>query len=210
MILQAFPSGPIETNAYVVACEHSKQAAIVDPAPGSFQEIAYFIKQNQLLPQVILLTHSHWDHFADAAKVKRQFQIPVWVHALDAANVESPGSDGVPCWISIEAVKVDHFVQEGEHFKVGDLEFLVISTPGHTPGGVCYYIKQANVLLSGDTLFKGSIGRLDLTTGQPELMWGSLEKLACLPKETVVHSGHGPRTTIGREKWLANAKVMFG
>lgn len=210
MIIQAFPSGPLETNAYVIACEATKKAAIIDPAPGSFDSISAYIKHNQLIPQLVLLTHSHWDHTADASKCKKAFNIPLWVHAADAKNVETPGSDELPCWMIIEGVKVEHFVEENERFNVGDLDIKVIFTPGHTPGCVCYYIQQANTLFSGDTLFKGSIGRLDLPTGRPELMWESLEKLAQLPKETVVYSGHGSRTTIGKEKWLANAKEIFG
>lgn len=212
MIIQTFPSGPYATNAYVVACEKTKKAVIIDPSPGSFKELSSFIAQNNLIPEKILLTHSHWDHIADVAKCKHAYKIPVWVHALDKPNMEVPGSDRVPGvrGIEIEGVPVEHTVADQERFFVGDIEFVTLFTPGHTPGGVCYYAPQSQVLLSGDTLFRGSIGRVDLPTGQPALMWPSLKKLAALPIETVVYPGHGPHTTIGRESWLANAEQRFG
>lgn len=210
MIIQTFPSGPYATNAYVVACEKTKVAVIVDPSPGSFEALSAFIKQNHLVPEKILLTHSHWDHIADVAKCKRAYAIPVWVHALDKQNMEIPGSDRLSGSQGIEGVPVEHLVNDGERFFVGEIEFTTIFTPGHTPGGVCYYAPQAQVLLSGDTLFRGSIGRVDLPTGEAALMWPSLQKLAALPKDTLVYPGHGPSTTIGRESWLANAEQHFG
>lgn len=210
MIIRIFPSGPYETNAYVVACEMTKRAAIVDPSPGSFEALSAFIAENQLTPEKILLTHSHWDHIADVAKCKRAYAIPVWVHALDKQNMETPGSDRLPGSRGIEGVTVDHLVEDEERFFVGEIEFVTIFTPGHTPGGVCYYAPQAQILLSGDTFFRGTIGRVDLPTGNPELMWPSLKKLANLPKETVVYPGHGPHTTIGKEHWLPNAEQLFG
>lgn len=210
MIIQTFPSGPYATNAYVVACEKTKKAVIVDPSPGSFEAVWAYIAQKQLIPDKILLTHSHWDHIADVAKCKRAYGIPVWVHALDKQNMETPGSDRLSGSQGIEGVQVEHSVEDGERFFVGELEFTTIHTPGHTPGGVCYYLPQAKILLSGDTLFRGSIGRVDLPTGEAALMWLSLKKLAALPKETVVYPGHGPQTTIGKESWLAYAEEHFG
>lgn len=210
MILIAFPSGPIKTNAYLIYCQKTKQAAIVDPAPDSFDKISSYIAKHQLLPKLILLTHSHWDHIGDVAKFKTAYSLPVWAHALDLPNVETPGIDQVPCWIQITGAAVDHTVQDDEHFFLGEAQLVALWTPGHTPGGVCYYCPEAGLLLSGDTIFRGTIGRLDLATGQPEKMWGSLEKLARLPKETKVYPGHGPSTTIGREAWLTHPEDIFG
>ena len=126
--------------------------------------------------------------------------------------METPGSDRVPGMrgIEIEGVSVEHLIEDGERLFVGEIEFITLFTPGHTPGGVCYYAPHSQILLSGDTLFRGSIGRVDLPTGGATLMWLSLQKLAALPKETVVYPGHGPHTTIGRENWLANAQQHFG
>jgi hydroxyacylglutathione hydrolase len=210
MKIQVFACGPFETNAYILACSKTNQAVIVDPAPNSFNLIKTHLTENQLIPQKILLTHSHWDHIADVAALKKHYQIPVYVHSLDAPNLEKPGSDSLPCWISIEGVKPDGFLEENEQVNFGDLRFVVMHTPGHSPGSLCLYSKENNVLISGDTLFKGTIGNISFPTSQPDLMWISLKKLAKLPPQTKIYPGHGPTTTIEKETWLANAQEIFG
>lgn len=210
MIFHAFPSGPFQTNAYVVACKKTKKAAIVDPSPKSFKKLVAYLEEHHLVPEKILLTHSHWDHIGDAALCQCELGIPIWVHELDRANLEQPGSDGLPMWVTIEPAVANHLLKDGEKFHIGDSEFVTIHTPGHTPGGVCFYSPSAKSLLSGDTLFQGSIGTLSLPTAQPDLMWPSLEKLANLPADTVVYPGHGSKTTIGEEDWLPRAKEIFG
>lgn len=210
MIIQTFPSGPFETNAYIAACPTSRQAVIIDPAAGSFSSIANYISKHSLKPIAIWLTHSHWDHIVDTAAVKAKYGVPVFIHALDTGNLENPGSDRLPCWVVIEGVVPDGNFAEGDHLKVGDLDFQVIHTPGHTPGGVCFYCPSEKVLISGDTLFKGSIGNLSFPTARPDLMWPSLDKLARLPPDTRVFPGHGPATTIQAESWLPRAREIFG
>lgn len=210
MIIQVLPSGPLATNAYVVACPETRQAAIIDPAPESFEMICDYLAEYQYVPVKLLLTHSHWDHIADVKMVKEKYHLPVYIHSNDASNLIKPGSDGIPCWISIDGVKPDHLIAEGDVIEVGDLSFRVIHTPGHTPGGVCFYNKTQGVLISGDTLFQGSIGNISLPTSNPKLMWESMKKLAKLPPETRVFPGHGPSTTIGDEEWLPNAEQFFG
>ena len=132
------------------------------------------------------------------------------MHPLDAANLQEPGSDRLPSWLNIEGVKPDGFLNEGDVVAVGNMQFHVIHTPGHSPGGICLYCKEQDVLFSGDTLFRGSIGNLSLPTSQPKLMWNSLDKLAKLPPSTKVYPGHGPATTIGKESWLPEAQQRFG
>lgn len=212
MIIQTFPSGPFETNAIIVACQATKIGVIIDPAPESSQKIADFLAKNNLHPEKILITHSHWDHIADIAilQSKFDFHIPVLIHEEDAGNLQNPGTDGLPCWVDFEGVKADGFLTDGEIIKIGELSFEVIHTPGHSPGGVCFYNKDRGVLIAGDTLFKGSIGNLSFPTARPKLMWSSLKRLALLPPETAVYPGHGPRTTIGEERWLVNAEMIFG
>lgn len=209
MFIFKFPFGPFETNAILVGCEKTLKAAIVDPSPGSGNAILQKVKEHGLTVEKVLLTHSHWDHFADAFSLKEKTGAPLYVHPLDAKNIELPGSDGIPLFIPIAAVKADHFLNEGDVITVGSLNFEVIHSPGHSPGSVCYYMREKKVLLSGDTLFQGSIGNLSLPTGQPELMWRSLDKLAKLPAETRVIPGHGADTTIGKEHWLSRAKQIF-
>ncbi len=210
MNIQVFPSGPFETNAYVVSCSVTQQAAIIDPAPGSASAINTYLSEHHLIPAKILVTHTHWDHIADTSKFKNKYHIPVYVHAFDAHNLENPGSDGLPCWISIEGVVAEHLIKESEKIPVGNLIFEVIETPGHTPGGVCFYERNEKVLFSGDTLFKSTIGNLSFPTARPHLMWSSLAKLAKLPPDTRVFPGHGPETTIGAEHWLERAEDLFG
>jgi hydroxyacylglutathione hydrolase len=209
-LIEVFPSGPLDTNAYVVCCPQTLQAGIIDPAPQSADAIIEYLKQNQCVPKKILLTHSHWDHIADTAMLKKTFNIPVGIHPLDRSNLENPGSDRLPFRLSIESVRPDFLMVEGDLIDIGNLQFEVIHTPGHTPGGICLYCKEMQILFSGDTLFQGTIGKLTLPTGQPELMWNSLDKLSKLPKETQVLPGHGPSTTIGKESWLKEARNYFG
>ena len=210
MIVVPFPSGPLQTNAYIVACSLTRQCAIVDPAPQSASTLIHYISQHQLHPTKILLTHTHWDHIADVAKMIDEYAIPVSVHADDAPNLEKPGSDGLPNFFPLKGIKPDVLLHGGEIIDVGQLHFEVINTPGHTPGGVCFYEKQQGVLLSGDTLFKGTIGNISFSTGEADRMWKSLDRLAKLPPETLVYPGHGPNTTIGTENWLPRAKQIFG
>lgn len=210
MIVKNFPSGPFETNAYVIACNKSRFAVAIDPAPESLEKIIGFLAQEKLKLVGIWLTHSHWDHIADVANLKAKFNVPISIHSLDAPNLEKPGSDGLPCWIDFEGVLPDVLLKDGDLCEVGHLRFKVIHTPGHTPGGVCFYSQAEKTLISGDTLFQGSIGNLSFPTSQPKLMWQSLDKLAKLPPETKVYPGHGPSTTIGAETWLPIAKQVFG
>jgi len=209
MSLAVFPSGPFSTNAYVFACPETLKACIVDPAPESREPLIAYIENNHLKPEKLLLTHSHWDHIADAAPLIQRYHLKTSIHALDAPNLEAPGSDGLPCWIDIEGVKPDQLLNEGDKIQIGNQVLEVIHTPGHTPGGVCFYSPSLKLLLSGDTLFHGTIGNLSFPTARPNLMWQSLKKLAKLPPDTRVFPGHGEATTIGNESWLSRAEELF-
>ena len=208
MIIEIFPSGPFATNAFLIGS--NGQAVIIDPAPESAPELIDAISRNGLTVQAIWLTHTHFDHIVDCKKLKDHYQVPVLVHALDAPNLREPGSDGLPMPFPFEGVDPDRLIEEGDILTVGHLFFRVIHTPGHTPGGVCLYDEKEKILISGDTLFKGSIGNLSLPTAEPEQMWSSLDKLAQLPPETRVYPGHGPATSIGAENWLPRAREIFG
>ncbi len=209
MIIFKFPFGPLETNAILIGCTETKKGAVIDPSFGSASSIVQKAAEYQLEIEKILLTHSHWDHFADAHGLKCKTQAPIYIHPLDAKNLEQPGSDGIPIFFPIHPVNPDHFLNEGDILSVGRLQLEVIHSPGHSPGSVCFYLREQKILLSGDTLFQGSIGNLNLPTAQPSQMWNSLNKLAQLPPETHVIPGHGGDTTIGRETWLSRAKEIF-
>ncbi len=210
MLLELFESGPVATNAIVLACSQTSAACIIDPAYESFQSIPSYIEKHSLNVTTIILTHSHWDHLADLSKFKEKYNVPIQVHPADLNNVIKPGADGLPLLFPIPGVQVDSFFNEGDTLSIGNLKLQVIHTPGHTPGGVCFYIPEHQTLISGDTLFQGSIGNLSFPTADPEAMWVSLDKLAKLPPATKVYPGHGPSTTIAAESWLANAKQIFG
>lgn len=210
MIIQSFCCGPFETNAYIVACEKSREAAVIDPAPESCKLLHDYIIAHKLNPTKILLTHTHLDHIADVVPFRHLHPVTVYVHPEDAQNLISPGSDGLPNWFQCEGTKPDVLYREGDHVSVGELSFQVIHTPGHCPGSICLYEPTQGVLFSGDTLFHESIGTFAVPTAQPERMWPSLDRLAKLPPETHVYPGHGPFTTIGAESWLPKARQIFG
>ena len=209
MILHKRSFGPLETNAILIGCSETKRAAIIDPAAGSADFFLKEIQKNGLILDKILLTHSHWDHIADVHALKTKTKAPVYIHPLDEKNLESPGVDKIPLFIAVQGCKADHFLQDGELLDVGHLQIRVIHTPGHSPGGVCFYLPSQHLLFSGDTLFQGTIGNLQLPTACASSMWPSLKKLAALPPETRVIPGHGGETTIGRENWLKNAQDIF-
>jgi glyoxylase-like metal-dependent hydrolase (beta-lactamase superfamily II) len=205
-----FPSGPFATNAYLLYCPRTRHAAIIDPSPGSAKALEEAIAANQLAPKAIWLTHSHWDHIADAAVLHQKYGIEIAAHAEDAPNMENPGSDRLRLLIDVAGAPVAHLLKDEEELALGDLKVLVIHTPGHTPGGVCYFLAREKLLFSGDTLFQGTIGNLSLPTARPSLMWQSCAKLAKLPLDTFVLPGHGTPTTIGQEaELLARAKDLF-
>lgn len=210
MLIIPFPSGPVATNTYIIVCPATHVAAVVDPAQNSTPKVLKYLTDNQLHADKILLTHSHWDHIADTAILKKSLNVPVYIHSLDAPNLENPGADLLRSPFTIEGVKPDYLLKDNEIIKVGEVEFQVIHTPGHTEGGVCFYSPEKAILISGDTLFKGSMGRIDFPLSNADDMWESLIKLSKLPKETTVYPGHGGSTTIGQESWMTQAKDIFG
>ena len=206
MILECFPCGPIETNAYIVVCEKTNKALIVDAPQG----IAAIVAKKDYLFDKIILTHSHWDHVLDLAALKNLLHVPIYVHESDAENIKHPGADGLGRHIKWEGVTPDGYLKDGDTVTVGEIVLQVIHTPGHSPGGICLYIEKEKVLLSGDTLFAGCMGRVDLPTSDPHLMLESLKKLAKLPSDTKVYPGHAEATTIGSENWIRDAEKKFG
>ncbi len=180
---------------------------VIDAPKGALPHILK--NKDGLELEKLVLTHSHWDHILDASKIAQEFKIPIWMHKKDSRNATEPGSDRLPIMDRWQSFTADHFVEDGEIFTLGELSIKVIHTPGHSLGGICLYIAQKNTLFSGDTLFAGCMGRVDLPTSDPELMWKSLKILALLPKETKVFPGHGDSTTIGEEDWLDNARERF-
>ncbi|MGD2169208.1 MAG: MBL fold metallo-hydrolase [Chlamydiota bacterium] len=205
MILEVFKTGPLDTNALVIACKETGIAAIFDAPFGSCEAIIDFCKRKSLKVQALYLTHSHWDHIGNCHLLKKSLQVPIYVHEKDAENLTNPGVDGVPMIAPVQGMTPDGFLQDGEKISIGNLSFIVLHTPGHSPGSVCFYEKNQKVVISGDTLFKGSFGSVAFPSSNRFDMIESLKKLAKLPENTKVYPGHGEPTLIGKEKWLADA-----
>lgn len=203
MIIETLVAGPFETNAYLVGCEEEREAIVIDPGYGSAEHLTSIAHRNGLTIKAIFLTHSHFDHIADVKVLKETLNIPVYVAKEDALNLERPGSDGLPNVFALESVVADYLLNTDESYSVGSYSFVVLPTPGHSPGSVCFYFEKESVLFSGDTLFQGSYGNVSFPTSDVTEMGVSLKKLAKLPEETVVYPGHGDKTTVGREKgWI--------
>ncbi len=205
MIVECVTSGLLKTNAYLVWCKETKKAIIIDPAQGSKNKLISLIEENDLKIKGIYLTHSHFDHFADAAKLKRHLQCPLFVHELDKQNLKHPGSDGILNIIDVEPVKEDGYLTDGQIIKVGMVQFRVIHTPGHSPGCICFYFEKERALFSGDTLFKQTHGNVTFQTSSEKDMYESLSKLIKLSDNVKVYPGHMETTTIGEEKeWITS------
>lgn len=202
MFILPFVCPPIETNAYLIACDSTRHAAIVDPGFGSFDSVKHFCEEQNYQLKMVLCTHSHWDHIAEVFRFHNELRLPVYVHADDAFNLIQPGRDGLPMPFSIQGCQPTHTMVDGEEITLGHLSCKVLHTPGHSIGSVCFYFAQEAVLLSGDTLFKGTMGKTSFPTSSPEEMAHSLALLAQLPSATKVYPGHGPQTTIGAESWI--------
>jgi len=194
------PNGMFAENCFLVIDELTHQCAIVDPGQEAGL-ILHKIEQAAAQPVAIWLTHAHVDHVLGVAEVARQTGAIVWLHPADR-----PLYDGVAeqaAWFGLAAPEEqpapDRDLVASEQLKVGGLSFDVRHAPGHSPGSVCFV--GHGVVFSGDVLFAGSIGRTDLPGGDFETLIASIEReLLPLPDDTIVYSGHGPETTIGRER----------
>ena len=182
--------GSFEVNCTILAVEG--KAWIVDPGSEATR-IAALVAKAGLEPGGVLLTHAHFDHIGALPELQRRWpSLPVYVHPADAQVISHPFNQFPPDY---PAVPMPENVRPASENPVAE----VIETPGHTPGGVCYYVKSEGLLLSGDTLFAGSAGRTDFPGGSMPTLMASLAKLKALPSETRVIPGHGPATTIGAE-----------
>jgi len=199
MIIKKLAVGPIQANCFIVGCEETRQAAVIDPGDEA-DRILLTLAEAKLTVVQIVNTHDHFDHVGANRRMKQATGAPILIHALDAPMLGMLSRSAAAWGMSAEdSPPPDRTVDEGDHIPVGTLTFQVIHTPGHTPGGVSLLCDR--VLFVGDTLFAGSVGRTDFPGGSFDALKASIRnKLFTLPAEVKVYTGHGPETTIGAEK----------
>jgi hydroxyacylglutathione hydrolase len=200
----AFTFNPFQENTYLIVNDQ-KECWIVDPGMyGADEERALidYIESNGLKPQQIINTHAHIDHILGIDALKQKYNILFGMHTMEQPVLGNATGAAMLFGLKMGAAPVpDFFIMENENLKLGDAALEVRFTPGHSPGSIVFYHKEGNWLIGGDVLFNGSIGRTDLPGGNQETLFKSIrEQLYTLPSETIVYSGHGPETTICREK----------
>jgi hydroxyacylglutathione hydrolase len=200
MKIVAIPNGMFAENCYLVLDEQARECAIVDPGEEAGL-ILHKVKETGARPAGIWLTHAHVDHVVGVPRIVAETGAPVWLHPADRALYDAVPEQAAWFGLAIPAPlpAPDHELAHGDRLKVGSVSFEVRYAPGHSPGSVCFV--GPGLAITGDVLFAGSIGRTDLPGGDFETLIASIEReLLPLSDDTIVYSGHGPETTIGRER----------
>jgi hydroxyacylglutathione hydrolase len=206
MLVKTLAVGALATNCYIVGCEKTKEAAVIDPGDEADRILAA-VRAAGLKVTHVLLTHAHFDHIGAADEVARASNAPLALHPDDLPLLQAGG--GAP-FFGLQLPSIPDTVASlaaGQEIGVGELTLRVLHTPGHSPGHVTFYIPAEGALFDGDVLFAEGIGRADMPGGNFAVLMRSIgEQLMTLPDETVVYPGHGPATTIGHERrsnpWL--------
>lgn len=192
--------GPIQANCYLVYDEKTKEALVIDPGAEG-ERIYREIEKLGLQVKYIVNTHGHHDHIGGNEVLKKATGASLYIHQADSNMLTTPKYNLSFFFVDgeVSSPEADEFVKDGDTLAVGELQFQILYTPGHSPGGIC--LVGEGVCFSGDTLFAESVGRTDLPGGSMEELLTSIRnKLLVLADDTVVYPGHGPQTTIGHEK----------
>jgi len=204
MQIKKFTFNPVQENTFVVYDE-TNECAIIDAGcyfENERQELDKFIAEKQLKPVRLINTHCHFDHIMGITHCRIKYKVPFEIHPDEEVLVEHAVDSGDRFGIPMEPIDApDAYFKEGDRITFGNSYLEVIESPGHSPGGVVFYNPEQKILIAGDVLFYGSIGRTDLPGGSYEQLTSNIKtKLLTLPEETIVYCGHGPETTIGFEK----------
>lgn len=201
IIIKCIPGGSFLTNSYIIGDVESNDAILIDPG-SQVKEILEEIDKSGLNVKIIVNTHAHIDHAAGVEEAKKSLNAEFYLHPKEEPVLQALPESAMrfPEFTGVKVPKIDKYIEEGDEVDIGKLKAKVIHTPGHTFGSICLLID--NHLISGDTLFAGSVGRVDLTggTSMRELVRSIKTKLMILPDSYNVYPGHGPFTTIGIEK----------
>lgn len=194
--LDVFADNPFETNCWLIAAEGSEEAVVVDPG-FSPDRVRAILEAAGKRPVAALATHGHYDHIGSAGELCGD-DLPLYIHEADELSLTDPGAWGSGFPVPPVPVKDVRTVVEGDVLEFAGFRIEVLHTPGHTPGSVCY--RTDGFVLSGDLVFRGSVGRSDFPHSSPPDMRRSLQRFLELPDPLPVHPGHGPHTTVGHER----------
>jgi hydroxyacylglutathione hydrolase len=202
MKFETIAVGPLAVNTYLLYDEETRECVIVDPGDEG-NKIIDAVKKLELTPKEIWITHAHFDHIGALASVFQEYQVPIYLHSDDyflyKSSVEHASMFGVD--IEIPPSDPNFFNMNIHKRKIGSFVIEIIHTPGHSPGGVSFYNKESNIIFCGDLLFEGSVGRTDVPGGSFDLLEKSIiEQVYSKGDACAIYPGHGPKTTVGREK----------
>lgn len=198
--IQSYTVSAFATNCYFVINADTKEMLVIDPGDNAGM-LAERIRQQSLKPSAILLTHGHLDHAGAAEELAKEFEIKIYAFEKEKETLESTRINLTSAFGAGKVYHADEFLKDNQNVHLIGCEITVLHTPGHTPGGCCYYFPEEQILFSGDTLFCQSVGRTDFPGGSSSALIRSIrEKLAVLPEEVRVYPGHMDQTTIGAEK----------
>jgi hydroxyacylglutathione hydrolase len=205
MLIAGFPAGTFQTNCYLAATGPGQEAVVVDPGQDALSGVEELCRRHHLKPVAALVTHGHLDHMWTVAPLAGAYGVPAWIHPRDRHLLTDPGAalapETRPFLEGLRFAEPDDVreLADGQVLELAGLRIVADHTPGHTPGHVTF--RGGGRLFSGDLVFAGSVGRADLPGGDPQQLFDSIARcFLTLPDDTLVLPGHGPQTTVGRER----------
>lgn len=206
LLVETIPLGPIQTNCYVIHPESANVCWIIDPG-GLPKPVIERIEAKNLQPEMLIVTHGHWDHFIGNRCLKDRWpQLPIAIHETDAPALPDPNVNLSLSFLGrfIKSPEADRLLRDGDRLALGNLELEVIHTPGHCPGSICLYCDQIPAAFVGDLIFAGGgVGRTDLPHSSTEQLYESIQRfLTRIRPETTLYPGHGPPTSAEQERSL--------